>query len=343
MQFPTQFAAGVVLGILVAISFTLRFRDTATQRDGGNVVSNTGKSFNDIIFHGVQRLSVSSPNVGINNSPKPKSVQLDAKTNSTTATDSNRNINHKAAELKPQFESSSSWVPGKEGMFISGSDKIEGASTVSNDLRHDSDANRRKRRKKDGFNRGDEGKFDTSDNNEKDSLGSQDGKRGRRKWPRQRLPPNSDGKYEYTAELSDSGTRINISSSASTILPPNIIVYDKDTGDIVTNNIEKKLAEKSILPYPPLQPYHSQSSRPPPPKPYIPTLESVKEIQKSNLFQYVPSIQKPLPNMTLQRAIFEKDNLKLHLCNAVFEAYSASYLTTREHILAGIYLFRTDG
>jgi hypothetical protein len=39
--------------------------------------------------------------------------------------------------------------------------------------------------------------------------------------------------------------------------------------------------------------------------------------------------------MTQQKALFDPENLKLHLCNAVFEAYSASYLTTRAHILEG--------
>ena len=39
------------------------------------------------------------------------------------------------------------------------------------------------------------------------------------------------------------------------------------------------------------------------------------------------------PDMSPQRAAHEKDDLKLHLCNSVFEAYSASYLTTKEHML----------
>ena len=37
--------------------------------------------------------------------------------------------------------------------------------------------------------------------------------------------------------------------------------------------------------------------------------------------------------MTRQKGIFEGENLKLHLCNGVFEAYSASYLTTKEHMI----------
>ena len=44
-------------------------------------------------------------------------------------------------------------------------------------------------------------------------------------------------------------------------------------------------------------------------------------------------IPKALPNMTLQKGSFEGENLKLHLCNGVFEAYSASYLTTKEHMI----------
>jgi hypothetical protein len=39
--------------------------------------------------------------------------------------------------------------------------------------------------------------------------------------------------------------------------------------------------------------------------------------------------------MSKQKGSIESENLKLHLCNGVFEAYSASYLTTKEHMLAG--------
>jgi hypothetical protein len=37
--------------------------------------------------------------------------------------------------------------------------------------------------------------------------------------------------------------------------------------------------------------------------------------------------------MDQQAGIFEAENLKLHLCNGVFEAYSGSYLTTAAHML----------
>lgn len=43
--------------------------------------------------------------------------------------------------------------------------------------------------------------------------------------------------------------------------------------------------------------------------------------------------EKPLPDMKQQAGAFEADNLKLHLCNGVFEAYSGSYLTTSAHML----------
>jgi len=41
--------------------------------------------------------------------------------------------------------------------------------------------------------------------------------------------------------------------------------------------------------------------------------------------------------MSMQKGAWEKDNLKLHFCNSQFEAYSASYLTTKQHMLAGMY------
>jgi len=75
---------------------------------------------------------------------------------------------------------------------------------------------------------------------------------------------------------------------------------------------------------------------------YIPSLSSVSarrhrmstnptSLTESALNQLAP---KALPDMTLQKGIFEHENLKLHLCNAVFEAYSASFLTTRTHIVS---------
>ena len=52
-------------------------------------------------------------------------------------------------------------------------------------------------------------------------------------------------------------------------------------------------------------------------------------------FIYSTSSQK-LPDMSMQKGPWEKDNLKLHFCNSQFEAYSASYLTTKQHMLAGM-------
>lgn len=52
--------------------------------------------------------------------------------------------------------------------------------------------------------------------------------------------------------------------------------------------------------------------------------------------------RRPGPDMQLQRAVYEKDNLKLHLCNGVFEAYSAAYLTTKQHMIEGEYSYIWD-
>jgi hypothetical protein len=43
--------------------------------------------------------------------------------------------------------------------------------------------------------------------------------------------------------------------------------------------------------------------------------------------------KKRLPNMAAQKGKFEVENLKLHLCNTVYEAYSGAFLTTRAHML----------
>ena len=45
------------------------------------------------------------------------------------------------------------------------------------------------------------------------------------------------------------------------------------------------------------------------------------------------SSKKSLPNMAAQRGKFEVENLKLHLCNTVYEAYSGAFLTTKAHML----------
>ena len=37
--------------------------------------------------------------------------------------------------------------------------------------------------------------------------------------------------------------------------------------------------------------------------------------------------------MAQQKGVSEPEHLQLHMCNAVFEAYSGSYLTTKQHML----------
>jgi hypothetical protein len=46
------------------------------------------------------------------------------------------------------------------------------------------------------------------------------------------------------------------------------------------------------------------------------------------------SNRKKLPNMRKQKARGERDNLKIHVCNAIYEPYSSAYLTTTRHILS---------
>ena len=49
----------------------------------------------------------------------------------------------------------------------------------------------------------------------------------------------------------------------------------------------------------------------------------------------IPSIMSPKPNLTLQRAVDEDKNLKLHLCLGGGEAYGASWLVTKPYLLRG--------
>ncbi len=88
------------------------------------------------------------------------------------------------------------------------------------------------------------------------------------------------------------------------------------------SHINASLPRLSLTPNP-LIPYHSQALI-------------------LMLFEFKMSVLRssaglaPLPDISKQRGVHEKDNLKLHLCNGVFEAYSASYLTTKQHMLSGL-------
>jgi hypothetical protein len=70
------------------------------------------------------------------------------------------------------------------------------------------------------------------------------------------------------------------------------------------------------------------SPPPPPPPPAAPSALAVKYAPN----RIIPVKGQPLPppDYTQQNAAYEKDEPKLHLCNGVFEAYSAAYLTTRQ-------------
>lgn len=129
------------------------------------------------------------------------------------------------------------------------------------------------------------------------------------------------------------------SQSASFVPSTELDLFYINTGDRFTSAegsppVDQLLSSGQVVPYPPLLPYHSQALREPVRPPYIPSLPSVTALRTHPLYDHLLPLISPLPNMTLQKASHEQENLKLHLCNAVFEAYSASYLTTKEHILA---------
>jgi hypothetical protein len=106
----------------------------------------------------------------------------------------------------------------------------------------------------------------------------------------------------------------------------------------------------SSFPSPPLIAYHQpqRSGYQAPSHLYIPSLASINAL-KAGLQSYLTrnhdqqshqlpaawskAYEKALPDLSKQKASFESDNLKLHLCNGVFEAYAASYLTTRQHMI----------
>lgn len=47
-------------------------------------------------------------------------------------------------------------------------------------------------------------------------------------------------------------------------------------------------------------------------------------------------------DMTQQKGETEREDLSMNICNDVGEAYSAAFLTTREHILEGIFCFASE-
>jgi hypothetical protein len=109
-------------------------------------------------------------------------------------------------------------------------------------------------------------------------------------------------------------------------------LYDAKGNRFNPSDALMSFTEPVLLPFPPLPAYHAQTNSYSPV--FVPSLQSIQAARAHPLVTSSER-QKPLPNMTLQRAVFEPSNLKLHLCNAQFEAYSAAYLTTKEHIIAG--------
>ena len=99
---------------------------------------------------------------------------------------------------------------------------------------------------------------------------------------------------------------------------------------------KKATAGSALYTSPPLVPYHSQAFTRALDPPYVPSLPSVLAQRAAmqgegggsgrGRYSFPGGAPKALPNMTLQKAAYEKENLKLHLCNGVFEVRSLARL-----------------
>lgn len=129
-----------------------------------------------------------------------------------------------------------------------------------------------------------------------------------------------------------SGRPFKTNSSGTGLKEELFYLYDSQGRRYTALEASVQFKEPVLLPYPPLPKYHDQFNSYAPE--FAPSLQGATAARNHALIVEVER-SKPAPNMTLQKAVFESSNLKLHLCNGQFEAYSAAYLTTREHILAG--------
>ena len=141
------------------------------------------------------------------------------------------------------------------------------------------------------------------------------------------------------------------SSSSKNVSACCLGMFDQSSGErLDDSHIDD--ATRRAVPYPPLQPYHAQAQSAHPHAPpvtltYAQALEQHLAIKSllalpaadrllpGTRIRLSESITKPpaLPDMAKQKAAFEKESLRTHLCNGVFEAYSASWLTTKHHVL----------
>lgn len=130
-------------------------------------------------------------------------------------------------------------------------------------------------------------------------------------------------------------------------------MFDVDTGYRLHSS---QIHNSSIVatPYPPLQPYHQHSLRVNIDPPYIPTLDSLKftsmllKYLKNGTDSYatkaLPATDIHLkrdcntevlkvPNMDRQHTDWERNNLKIHMCDNVTEAFSGAWLATSEYLM----------
>jgi hypothetical protein len=305
-----QFALGIVLGVLITLSITSRF-----QSPSGSSSSKSGVA-----------------------DEKTATLRTDS-----TQTNIETPAALKASEISKATEVEKAWSPGQDGFLLKLKQKVDPANLVplvtlteekSPDAKETTIPT-------------------TTATTAKSALGSSDGANSATSSKAKVAPKFGDAetqggrarnkrnqnsiKKSYLDEDDDIKQSKLDAVTTSTVIPAAVTkavdnplgfdVFDKKTGIRGKGD-----SSKDELLYPPNQAYHDQATKLPLLPPYAPSLDSATLAKEHPV--YGKQISKPLPNMTLQKAPFEKENLKIHLCNGVFEAYSASYLTTKEHLLA---------
>jgi hypothetical protein len=313
-----QFIGGLFIGVLIALSLSFHQEEILN-------IFNYFRSYAENLIEKNQIKNNFNPRLN-ENLEDSHSINITTSSSSSSSSSSS-------------FSSSSSlWTPGKEGWIKSFQQKAidavnEFIPEISNNQSLSTPI------------------FFQSSTENLDISSKTKGKRGRGKYRQNRKDENDmkDSKLNDDSiinqgkvlEIPLSNDKLISDPKSSSTSSNNIDLFDVNTGQRYLGNvidinqiIDPVTSKPKLLPYPIPIFYHDQAYKPALSPPYVPSLETAKALHNHRFFQNTKIPVSPLPNMTLQKAPHERENLKLHLCNAVFEAYSASYLTTREHILA---------
>ena len=312
-----------------------------------NDVRFTGSSFLAPLKHNVQIQTQSTDNLMKTNILEESRV-LPSTTSPTTSS------------ATTTFKTSSSWVPGKEGSFerykevskqissefiTSSPDAAQISSNDSPNNNQDVNIEHSRMRRGSRSNHGSSNSALGLSRKEKIEYARQ-----HKKVEHVLTEDNVSENENSVDDIKNSVTKpdINIIRSKN-ISSCCYQMYNEVSGERLS---DEHINENSIsvTPYPILQSYHEQAYKLQLDVPYSPSLDVLLS-QRNAITQalesssrYLPNTKLqlsskinldslPVPDMQNQKAEFEKENLKLHLCNGVFEAYSASWLTTREHMI----------